>query len=83
AGVRFLVRDPGIVTAVKGLEDVAAHPDVLAAEVSVRPGDVVRPLRDNWDRLGHVAVRAADTDSAVQLCERLAAEDIRIDLTDL
>lgn len=83
ASIRFLMRAPGIVTAVKGVEDVAARPDVLAAEVRVRPGDVVRPLRDNWDRLGFVAVRAADTDAAVELCERLAAEDIRIDLTDL
>jgi hypothetical protein len=50
------------------------------AQVSVRPGDTVRPLRDNWDRLGSVVVTAADTDTAVELCERLAGEDIRIDV---
>ncbi|MEU3618457.1 ATP-grasp domain-containing protein [Streptomyces sp. NPDC006872] len=79
--VRFVVRDPGTVTEVKGVDEVAARPEVLTARVSVRPGDTVRPLRDNWDRLGFVAVRAADTDAAVRLCERLATDDIRIETT--
>jgi hypothetical protein len=52
---------------------------VLAARVTAKPGDRVRALRDNWDRLGFVAVRADDTDSAVAECERLIG-DIRIDI---
>ncbi|MEU6892422.1 ATP-grasp domain-containing protein [Streptomyces sp. NPDC046557] len=80
ACTRFVLRDPGTVTAVSGVEEVAARPDVLAVEVSVRPGDEVRPLRDNWDRLGFAAVTAADTDAAIALCERLTSE-IRIDVT--
>lgn len=79
ACVRFVTREPGTVTAVSGVEEVAARPDVLAAEITARPGDRVRPLRDNWDRLGFVAVRAADTDAAVALCERLIGE-VRIDI---
>ncbi|MFJ7155453.1 ATP-grasp domain-containing protein [Streptomyces sp. NPDC101118] len=74
ACTRYVLRDPGTVTAVSGAEEIAARPDVLVAEVSVRPGDTVRPLRDNWDRLGLVAVTAADTDTAVALCERLTDE---------
>ncbi|WP_251071192.1 ATP-grasp domain-containing protein [Streptomyces sp. ISL-43] len=80
ACTRFVLRDPGTVTAVSGVEEVAARADVLAVEVSVRPGDPVRPLRDNWDRLGFAAVTAADTDAAIALCERLTGE-IRIDVT--
>jgi biotin carboxylase len=80
ACVRFVVREPGTVTAVTGVDEVAARPDVLAAKISVRPGDPVRPVRDNWDRLGFVAVRAADTDAAVRLCDRLVTEDIHIDV---
>ncbi|WP_425247621.1 ATP-grasp domain-containing protein [Streptomyces sp. NEAU-NA10] len=80
AVTRFVLRSPGTVTAVHGVEEVAARPEVLLAQVSVRPGDTVRPLRDNWDRLGSVAVTAADTDSAVRLCERLVREEIRIDV---
>lgn len=79
ACVRFLRRRPGTVVRVDGVAETAARPDVLAAEVSVAVGDTVRPLRDNWDRIGHVAVRAADTSAAVELCERLAAEAIRIE----
>lgn len=41
-------------------------------------GDTVRPVRDNGDRLGYVSVRAADTDSAVSLCERLINGDVHI-----
>lgn len=79
ACTRFVLRAPGTVVAVSGVEEVAARPDVLVAQVSVAPGDTVRPVRDNWDRLGCVVVRAADTDSAVELCERLTREEIRID----
>ncbi|GAA2268621.1 hypothetical protein GCM10010415_37980 [Streptomyces atrovirens] len=80
AVTRFVLREPGTVTAVHGVEEVAARPEVLLAQVSVRPGDTVRELRDNWDRLGSVAVTAADPDSAVRLCEHLVREEIRIDV---
>ncbi|MET8885097.1 ATP-grasp domain-containing protein [Streptomyces rubiginosohelvolus] len=80
AVMRALVREPGVVTAVSGVDEVRSRPDVLAAQVSVRPGDTVRPLRDNWDRLGSVVVTAADTDAAEALCERIARSEIRIDV---
>ncbi|MEV4943456.1 ATP-grasp domain-containing protein [Streptomyces zaomyceticus] len=80
AVMRVVLREPGTVTAVSGVEDVRARPDVLAAQVSVRAGDTVRPLSDNWDRLGSVVATGADTDSAVELCERLVREEIRIDV---
>ncbi|WP_445282523.1 ATP-grasp domain-containing protein [Streptomyces sp. DSM 118148] len=80
AVMRAVVREPGIVSAVSGVEKVRVRPDVLTAQVSVRPGDLVRPLRDNWDRLGSVVVTAPDTDTAVELCEYLVGEEIRIDV---
>ncbi|MEU1228941.1 ATP-grasp domain-containing protein [Streptomyces sp. NPDC005828] len=80
AVMRAVLRRPGTVTAVSGVDAVRSRPDVLAAQVSVRPGDTVRPLRDNWDRLGSVVATAADTDAAVELCERLVREEIRIDV---
>ncbi|MFF5788490.1 ATP-grasp domain-containing protein [Streptomyces sp. NPDC012693] len=80
AVMRAVLREPGTVTAVSGVEAVRARPDVLAAQVSVRAGDTVRPLNDNWDRLGSVVATAADTDTAVELCERLVREEIRIDV---
>ncbi|MEU5090321.1 ATP-grasp domain-containing protein [Streptomyces sp. NPDC021356] len=80
AVMRAVVREPGTVTAVSGVEEVRARPDVLTAQVSVNPGDTVRPLGDNWDRLGSVVVTAADTDTAVELCEHLVRDGIRIDV---
>ncbi|MFE0643319.1 ATP-grasp domain-containing protein [Streptomyces sp. NPDC058877] len=80
AVMRAVVREPGTVTAVAGLDEIRARPDVLAAQVNVGPGNTVRPLRDNWDRLGSVVVTAADTDSAIALCERLVGESLRIDV---
>ncbi|MFD9129205.1 ATP-grasp domain-containing protein [Kitasatospora sp. NPDC059571] len=80
ACIRFLRPEPGTVTAVSGPAELAQLPEVLAVQVTVAPGDTVRPLHDNWDRVGHLAVRAADTDAAVALCERLAGERIRIEV---
>jgi hypothetical protein len=80
ACTRFVLRDPGTVTAVGGVAEVAARPDVLVAQVSAKPGDTVRPLRDNWDRIGVVAVRAADTDAAVALATHLTTEAILVDV---
>lgn len=72
----FIHRRPGVVTAVDGVQRLASRPEVLAAEVSVRPGDRVRPLRDNWDRLGLLAVTGPDTDTALTHCARLLDEEL-------
>ena len=71
ACVRFLHGSTGRVVEVGGLEEVGARPEVLAAELSVKVGDVLRPLRNNWDRLGLVAVRGCDSEAAVDLCYEL------------
>lgn len=72
----FVHRPPGVVTETGGVEALTARPEVLAAEISVRPGDRVRPLSDNWDRLGFLAVRAPDTDTALAHCDRLIREEL-------
>ncbi|SDH92771.1 Biotin carboxylase [Actinokineospora alba] len=80
ACTRFVLPEPGTVTAITGVDELKRRPDVLDVNVSVAPGDTIRPLRDNWDRVAYLAVRADDTDSAVALCEHLVAEAIRIDV---
>jgi hypothetical protein len=77
AAVRFLTADPGRVVSVTGAGRAAAIDGVLEVEVSVRPGDVVRPTRWSEDRCGHVLVRAHDSAAAAKLARR-AAELIRI-----
>jgi biotin carboxylase len=83
ACVRFFHGAAGRVEAVRGLAEVREHPDVIAAEAYVKAGDTVRPLRDNFDRLGLVAVSGPDSDAAVRRCEELIENLVRIDVIDV
>ncbi|MBW5484679.1 ATP-grasp domain-containing protein [Streptomyces bambusae] len=75
---RAVLAGPGTVEAVEGAAQLRAHKAVLAVDLAARPGSVVRRTRDNWDRLGLVAVTASDTDEAVRLCEELVATHLVI-----
>ncbi|WP_234432562.1 ATP-grasp domain-containing protein [Streptomyces sp. MUSC 125] len=75
---RGLVASAGRVVAVEGVEALRLHPAVLAVDVAARPGALTRAARDNWDRLGMLAVTASDTDEAVRLCEELLATRLTI-----
>ena len=76
--VRGLIGRPGTVAEITGAEELRAHPDVLAVDIAARKGSVLRAARDNWDRLGLIAVTAPDTDKAVLLCEELAATGLTV-----
>jgi biotin carboxylase len=78
ASTRFLVGDPGRVESVDGVEEALRCEDVLAVRLSVKPGDVVRPLRDNWDRLGLVAVTGPDATAAIGRGAELIGETVEI-----
>jgi biotin carboxylase len=78
ASTMFLVGGPGRVESVSGVEEALAAADVLKVQVAARPGDTVRAVRDNWDRLGLVAVTAADTASAIRRGAELISDTIRI-----
>ncbi|GAA3345349.1 ATP-grasp domain-containing protein [Amorphoplanes nipponensis] len=82
ASSRFLVGAHGRVTAVEGVEQARALPGVLAVKITAKPGDPVRPLRDNWDRLGLVAVTAADASAAIELAEQVTTTALRITVED-
>ena len=69
AAIRYLTADPGVVTSVTGTDVAAAVPGVREAVVAVRPGDRVRPLRRNEDRIGHVLAVADDGYLAARIAE--------------
>ncbi|MFE9255792.1 ATP-grasp domain-containing protein [Streptomyces sp. NPDC006879] len=75
---RGLTAAPGKVVSVEGVEELRAHPAVLAVDLAARAGSRVRPMQDNWDRLGLLAVTASDTDKAVLLCEELLATRLTV-----
>ncbi|HEX5740366.1 MAG TPA: ATP-grasp domain-containing protein [Pilimelia sp.] len=81
ASTRFLVSPPGRVSALGGVDEARRQPDVLEVRINAEVGDTVRPLRDNWDRLGLVAVTAPDTDAAVRRGAALIDEQLDIRVT--
>jgi len=82
ASSRFLVGTHGRITSIDGVEQARALPGVLAVKITAAPGDTVRPLRDNWDRLGLIAVTAADASAAIDYAERVSAGTLRITVED-
>jgi hypothetical protein len=78
ACTRFIVGDPGRVVSVDGAERARTRPGVLALRITAKPDDTVRSLRDNWDRLGLVAVTGADTGAAIRNGADLIRDAIRI-----
>ena len=73
AAVRFFDPPPGRLVAVEGWQQVLEHPEVLRAELTVAPGDVIRPLRDSGDRVGAVVVGGRTSAQARSLACQLAA----------
>jgi biotin carboxylase len=66
ASTRFLVSAiTGVVESVADPAEALDQPDVLAVQLSVRPGDRVRQVQDNWDRLALVAATGATAEAAL------------------
>ncbi|MFE6895073.1 ATP-grasp domain-containing protein [Streptomyces sp. NPDC057694] len=81
ACVRALVGDAGTVRAVEGVAEALRLADVIDVRISAKPGTAVRPVRDNWDRLGLVAVTGPDTTAAVARGARLVRDVVHVRLT--
>lgn len=81
ACVRTLVGEPGTrVESIAGVEETRAAEGVIDVHVSARPGDGVRTLKDNWDRLGLISVAAGDTTAAIRRGAEVIREHLRITL---
>ena len=78
ASTRFLVGEPGQVESIDGVDAARQQDGVLVVKISAKPGDTVRSVRDNWDRLGLVAVTGADTAAAIQRGADLIRDAIAI-----
>ncbi|HET9059447.1 MAG TPA: ATP-grasp domain-containing protein [Acidimicrobiales bacterium] len=81
AASRFLASDGGVLRSIEGFEPLRACPEVLVAAPLLAAGQCVGALRDNWDRVGMVAVKSADPGSALALGEELLDEHVRVELT--
>lgn len=77
AAIRYLTPNPGRVISVEGLVDALAVEGVLRVSDLCRPGDIVKPLGDSWNRTGYVLTAAASTSAAAAAAE-VAASHLRI-----
>ncbi|MFD8693580.1 ATP-grasp domain-containing protein [Kitasatospora purpeofusca] len=73
AAVRFVLPEPGLVTAVDGWEALAADERLIHAELSVAPGDVVAPAHSSRDRAGTLCLGADSALAAADGVEALLA----------
>jgi biotin carboxylase len=72
AATVFLTAPPGQVTAVAPPPGLT-HGDIHAWDLSILPGDEVRPLRSSSDRLGMAVLTADGTDTCVAAVAELVA----------
>lgn len=73
AAVRFLTARPGRLTAVRGWNAVTSDPSCVLAELVVRTGDEIAPLRSSADRPGVVVAGARTAAEAAERAERMAS----------
>lgn len=71
AAIRFVTPPPGVVRSVEGVDEARAMPGVVELKVTVAPGAKVRPLRESYDRVGHVLAGGSDVGEAVRRCEEV------------
>jgi cysteine synthase/formate-dependent phosphoribosylglycinamide formyltransferase (GAR transformylase) len=77
AAIRYLTAPPGRVVSISGQERAAALPGVWEVVLKPKPGDVLRELRRNGDRSGHVLV-VAETAQLAERTAEAAANEINI-----
>lgn len=64
AAVRFFTPPAGTLAAVRGADEAATMPGVEVMQLDAEPGDVINPLRDARDRIGHVIASGIDPEAA-------------------
>ena len=74
---RYFFPEPGVVTAVEGVEAFAEHPDVAYLELRVKPGDRIGPVDSHPARAGLVITTCETTQAAVELANHVVSS-IRI-----
>jgi biotin carboxylase len=78
AAITYLAAQPGVVTAVHGLDEARQQPGVAVVELFVGPGETVRSVVSSQDQPGYV-VAEADEPAAAEARAQAAAALIRIE----
>lgn len=86
--IRFFTAEPGVLptgrlVAVDGLDDVRDAPDVLDADLYLRPGETIRPVQVDADRRGYVIATGIDADAALAAAtEAMRRLDVRTEAAE-
>jgi len=79
---RFIIGKPGLVRAVRNLDEARQMPGIVGAEVYVRPGGQVFPLTDGSKRAGHV-LAVGDSREAAERHAFAAMDRIEIETVEV
>jgi biotin carboxylase len=79
AAIRYFTPPPGVVGSVSGLEYARIEPGVVALHLPLRPGSVIRPIRQSADRPGYVIATASTAQAAAKICQRVV-DTVRIEV---
>lgn len=74
AAIQFFMPEPGYVKDVRGVEDARASAGLVELVLSIRPGDLVRPVTESYDRCGHVIAAGNSAAEAVGRCREIIAK---------
>jgi len=77
AAERAILAEPGVVTAIEGVDEAREIPGVEHIFLNMHEGDVVPPLSSNMGKPGHVIASGATRADAIASAER-ALETIRV-----
>jgi biotin carboxylase len=71
SAIRYLTARPGVVSAVRGVEDARSLSGVETVAIYVKPGDRVGVVRASGDRAGHVIASGRQAEEAVAIAEQV------------
>lgn len=81
ADYRFLVYPPGIMTGFNIPDAVKTHPNILDADITFAPGQVIQSLRTTSERAGFAVTQGDTFDEAVSLAD-WACEQVTVEYDD-
>ena len=67
---RFLIFAPGVVESFTIPDALVHDPNILDVGVTIRPGDILHPLRSTSDRAGFLVATGKTLDEAVEIADR-------------
>lgn len=66
--IRFFMPEPGIIEKINGLDEASRLMDVVSYELPLKVGDIIYPILQSTDRVGHVLAKGKNVSDAILTC---------------